>query len=61
MRRAMADAPVGDDQFGEDPSVNALQELAAELLGKEAGLFVPVRAHGEPAGAEALHRGPATT
>ena len=41
MRRAMADAPVGDDQFGEDPSVERLQELAAELLGKEAGLFVP--------------------
>src|SRR5262249_48182533 len=41
MRRAMADAPVGDDQFGEDPSVNRLQELVAELLGKEAALFVP--------------------
>jgi threonine aldolase len=41
MRRAMADAPVGDDQFGEDPSVNRLQELVADLLRKEAGLFVP--------------------
>ncbi|MGZ4383149.1 MAG: threonine aldolase family protein [Gaiellaceae bacterium] len=41
MRRAMAEAPVGDDQFGEDPSVNRLQELVARLLGKEAGLFVP--------------------
>ena len=41
MRRVMADAPVGDDQFGEDPSVNRLQELAAGMLGKEAGLFVP--------------------
>jgi threonine aldolase len=41
MRRAMADAPVGDDQFGEDPSVNRLQELVAGLLGKEAALFVP--------------------
>src|SRR6185312_14529076 len=41
MRRAMADAPVGDDQFGEDPTVNRLQELAAGLLGKEAALFVP--------------------
>jgi len=41
MRRAIADAPVGDDQFAEDPSVNRLQELVAELLGKEAGLFVP--------------------
>ncbi len=37
----MADAPVGDDQFGEDPSVNRLQELVAGLLGKEAALFVP--------------------
>jgi threonine aldolase len=41
MRAAMAAAPVGDDQFGEDPSVNLLQERVAELLGKEAGLFVP--------------------
>ena len=41
MRRALADAPVGDDQFAEDPSVNRLQELVAEMLGKEAGLFVP--------------------
>jgi len=41
MRRAMAAAPVGDDQYGEDPSVNRLQERIAELLGKEAALFVP--------------------
>jgi threonine aldolase len=41
MRRAMADARVGDDQYGEDPSVNRLQELVAGMLGKEAGLFVP--------------------
>jgi len=41
MRRAMAEAPVGDDQYGEDPSVNALQERIATLLGKEAALFVP--------------------
>ncbi|HZZ41476.1 MAG TPA: low-specificity L-threonine aldolase [Tepidisphaeraceae bacterium] len=41
MRRAMADASVGDDVFGEDPTVNALQEKSAELLGKEAALFVP--------------------
>ena len=40
MRRAMAEAPVGDDVFGEDPTVNRLQERAAERLGKEAGLFV---------------------
>jgi len=41
MRRAMAEAPVGDDQYGEDPSVNTLQERIAERLGKEAALFVP--------------------
>jgi len=41
MRRAMAEAEVGDDVFGEDPSVNRLQEMAAQLLGKEAALFVP--------------------
>ena len=40
MRRAMAAAEVGDDVFGEDPTVNRLEERAAELLGKDAGLFV---------------------
>ena len=40
MRRAMAEAEVGDDVLGEDPTVNALEDRAAELLGKEAGLFV---------------------
>jgi threonine aldolase len=40
MRRAMAAAEVGDDVWGEDPTVNALEERAAELLGKQAGLFV---------------------
>lgn len=41
MRKAMADAVVGDDVYCEDPTVNKLQETAAELMGKEAGLFVP--------------------
>jgi len=41
MRAAMARAEVGDDVFGEDPTVNKLQETVAELLGKEAALFVP--------------------
>ncbi|MFH0766264.1 MAG: GntG family PLP-dependent aldolase [Calditrichota bacterium] len=41
MRRAMAEAEVGDDVFGEDPTVNRLQELAAEILGKESALFMP--------------------
>ena len=40
MRQAMANAEVGDDVYGEDPTVNRLQEMAAERLGKEAGLFV---------------------
>ena len=37
----MADADVGDDEYGEDPTVNRLQELAAARVGKEAALFVP--------------------
>ena len=41
MREAMARAEVGDDVYGEDPTVNLLQERVAALLGKEAGLFVP--------------------
>ena len=40
MRAAMASAEVGDDVFGEDPTLNRLQELSAEVTGKEAGLFV---------------------
>ncbi len=46
MRRAMADAEVGDDVFGDDPTVRALEERAAALLGKEAGLFVSSGAMG---------------
>ena len=41
MRRAMADAVVGDDDYGEDPTVRALEEAFAERLGKPASLFVP--------------------
>jgi threonine aldolase len=41
MRAAMAGAPVGDDQYGEDPTVRALQERVRTLLGKEAAVFVP--------------------
>ncbi len=57
MRAAMAAAEVGDDVYGEDPTVRALEERTAELLGKEAGLFVPsgtmanqiaIRTHTEP-------------
>ena len=41
MRAAMANAPVGDDQYGEDPSTNRLQARMAEMLGKEAALWLP--------------------
>jgi len=40
MRRAMADAEVGDDQYGEDPTVNRLEKRAAEIVGKDAGVYV---------------------
>ncbi len=48
MRQAMYDAEVGDDVLGDDPTVQRLEELAAERLGKEAGLFVALRHHGQP-------------
>ena len=41
MRQAMAEAEVGDEQRGEDPTVNALQARVAAMLGKEAGVFLP--------------------
>ena len=41
MRRAMMEAEVGDDVYGEDPTVNRLEQRAAEIAGKEAALFVP--------------------
>lgn len=41
MRDAMKNAIVGDDVYGEDPTVNQLEEKAAAMLGKESGLFVP--------------------
>ena len=57
MLEAMMKAEVGDDVFGEDPTVNLLQEKVAALFGKEAGLFVPsgtmgyqlaIKAHTDP-------------
>ncbi len=57
MRAVMAEAEVGDDVFGDDPTINRLQEKVAELLGKEAALYVPsgsmanqasIRAHTQP-------------
>jgi len=41
MRRAMMEAEVGDDVLGDDPTVQKLENLAASIMGKEAGLFVP--------------------
>jgi len=41
MRKAMSEAPVGDDVYGDDPTINRLEALAAQMVGKEAALFVP--------------------
>lgn len=54
MRAAMADAEVGDDVYGEDPTVNALERELAELLGHEAGLFVPSGSMGNQLGLRLL-------
>ena len=50
MRRAMIEAEVGDDVYGEDPTVNRLEQRAAEIAGKEAGLFVPTGTMGNTIG-----------
>jgi len=57
MLRAMSEAEVGDDVFGEDPTVNRLQDLCAELAGHEAGLFVPTGTMGNEI-AVAVHTRP---
>lgn len=54
MRRAISEAEVGDDVFGEDPTVNALEKETAEMLGKEAGLFVPSGTMGNGLGIRVL-------
>jgi threonine aldolase len=54
MRQAMADAAVGDDVYGEDPTVKALEAEVAELLGFEAGLFVPSGSLGNQLGLRLL-------
>jgi threonine aldolase len=59
MRRAMAEAEVGDDVYGEDPTVNRLEELAAEMVGKEAALYVPSGTMGNQLALRVLAR-PAT-
>ncbi|MBS1875409.1 MAG: low specificity L-threonine aldolase [Acidobacteria bacterium] len=50
MRRAMAEAEVGDDVYREDPTVNRLEQRAAEIIGKEAALFVPTGSMGNTIG-----------
>jgi threonine aldolase len=64
MRAAMASAPVGDLQKGEDPTVNELERMAADLLGKEAAVFLPsgtmcnqiaFRVHGSPGDEVIMH------
>ena len=57
MRRAMSEAEVGDDVFGEDPTVNALEARAAEIVGKEAALYVPSGTMGNQI-AVAVHTSP---
>ena len=56
MRKAMAEAEVGDDVHGDDPTVNSLQEYCADLLGKEAGLFVPTGSMGNQVSLGAMSR-----
>jgi threonine aldolase len=58
MRRAMAEAEVGDDWYGDDPTVNRLQERAAEALGKEAGAFVPTGTMANQIGLRLHFKGP---
>lgn len=59
MRRAMSEAEVGDDVYGEDPTVNRLQERAAEIFQKEAALFVPTGSMGNQIAVK-LHTRPGT-
>src|SRR5918912_466490 len=59
MRRAMAEAEVGDDVYGEDPTVNRLQERAADIFEKEAALFVPTGSMGNQIAVK-LHTRPGT-
>jgi threonine aldolase len=59
MRRAMADAEVGDDVYGEDPTVNRLESRAAELMNQQAALFVPTGTMGNQIAVH-LHTKPGT-
>ncbi len=58
MREAMANAEVGDDVYGEDPTVNRLEALGAHMVGKEAAVFVPTGTMGNQTSIMAwTHRG----
>ena len=50
MRKAMAEAEVGDDVYGEDPTINRLEQKASEVFGKEAAIFVPTGSMGNQVG-----------
>jgi threonine aldolase len=54
MRAAMASAEVGDDVYGEDPTINLLERRAAQVFGREAGLFVPTGTMGNQIAIRAL-------
>jgi threonine aldolase len=56
MRRAMSEAQVGDDVYGEDPTVRRLEELAASMLGREAAIFVPTGTMGNQIAVHLLAR-----
>ncbi len=58
MRKAMAEAEVGDDWFGDDPTVSRLQDRAAEVMGKEAALYVPTGTMANQIGLRLHFRGP---
>ncbi len=55
MRRAMFEAEVGDDVYGEDPTINRLEQRAAEIFGREAGAVCAQRNHGQPDRDQAAH------
>ena len=57
MRKAMAEAEVGDDWYGDDPTVNRLQDRAAEITGKEAALYLPTGTMANQIGLRSLVHG----
>ena len=60
MREAMANAAVGDDVYGDDPTVRRLEARTAEILGKEAAVYMPTGVHDQPGGHPRPPPSPAT-